>query len=56
MPSISDHEFRKLSLKNWKLIFILLITFSVSLSTNVLAQGGEQDKTIDSKMQASHRH
>ncbi|MDH4223708.1 MAG: hypothetical protein OEV55_09245, partial [candidate division Zixibacteria bacterium] len=52
MHSISAHEFGKPSLKNWKLIFILLITLSVCLSTNILAQGVKVDKTIDFKIQA----
>ena len=52
MSSILSYDFRKSILQNWKLIYILMIAFLVSLSTNVLAQEGEQDKTIDSNMQA----
>ncbi len=52
MNSTPGNNLRESKLSNWKLICILLITFSVSLSTNVLAQESEQDRTIDFNMQA----
>jgi len=52
MNSIRVNSLRESKLQNWKFVCILLITLMVNLPINAGAQSGEQDKTIDSKMQA----
>jgi len=49
---ISSHSLRKSSSQKWRSICIFLVTLFVSLTTGVSAQGDEQDKRIDSRIQA----
>jgi hypothetical protein len=52
LSSISSKDLRKSSSQKWKLICILLIILSVSLPTKANTQEDEQNKIIDSKIQA----
>jgi hypothetical protein len=49
---ISSRNLRKLSRQKWKFICIFLVTLLVSLPRSASAQTDEQDKIIDSRIQA----